>query len=372
MDSIVSNTGASSGDSVKIHPLVILNISDHFTRVRAQNSMQVSNSARHVASVQVYGALYGKQDGRKIEMSTSFELCLLEGTSQIDMGYYQTKAEKFKEVFGDLECLGWYTTGGEPDDEHDSQIHRQFMEINENPVLLKLSPLQSSASELPLTLWEGCVSSDGDKISFLKLPYALATDEAERIGVDHVARVSTVHQSRKTTVATLGSLGGGAGGLPGTGENIGSNITVTEPTSTICDQYMGHHSAVKMLHSRVRLILDYIRAVQRGELGPADQETLREINSLCHTLPLIATNTSSGDIICSDGLSSSNGEELFKGEFVQQYNEVALLSFLGTVMKGCNTMNQYAQKFSKVYDQPLGTHQPHHAARGRHPRGMFM
>ena len=53
MDSIVSNTGASSGDSVKIHPLVILNISDHFTRVRAQNSMQVSNSARHVASVQV-------------------------------------------------------------------------------------------------------------------------------------------------------------------------------------------------------------------------------------------------------------------------------------------------------------------------------
>ena len=35
------------------------------------------------------------------------------------------------------------------------------------------------------------MSSDGDKISFLKLPYALATDEAERIGVDHVARVST-------------------------------------------------------------------------------------------------------------------------------------------------------------------------------------
>ena len=33
-------------------------------------------------------------------------------------------------------------------------------------------------------------------------------------------------------MATLGSLGGGAGGLPGTGENIGSNITVTEPTST--------------------------------------------------------------------------------------------------------------------------------------------
>ena len=40
---------------------------------------------------------------------------------------------------------------------------------------------------------------------------------------------------------------------------------------SVCDQYMGHHSAVKMLHSRVRLILDYVRAVQRGELGPADQ-----------------------------------------------------------------------------------------------------
>ena len=55
MDSIVSNAAASgsssAGESVKIHPLVILNISDHFTRVRAQNSMQTS-SAKQLNSIQ--------------------------------------------------------------------------------------------------------------------------------------------------------------------------------------------------------------------------------------------------------------------------------------------------------------------------------
>ena len=112
----------------------------------------------------------------------------------------------------------------------------------------------------------------------------------------------------------------------------------------VCDQYMSHHSAVKMLHSRVRLILDYICSVQKGELGPVNQEILREINSLCHTLPLVAVSSSSCDATVASGTQgaaspTTNAEE-FKAEFLQQYNEVALLSFLGTLMKGCNTINQ--------------------------------
>lgn len=302
-------------------------------------------------------------------MCTSFELALLEGAGIIDMSYFQSKAERFKEVFGDLEFLGWYTTGGAPDDS-DSRVHKQFMEINDNPVLLKLSPLHSSASELPLALWEGCVSSDGEQISFMKLPYSLATDEAERIGVDHVARVSTVQHARKTTLAASSVTGQGSlitASQSGTAIEAlqNSNITVVEPVSTICDQYMSHHSAVKMLHSRVRLILDYIRAVQKGELGPVNHEIMREINSLCNTLPLISVTPKA-----AGGMGKSSAGE-FKEEFLQQYNEVALLSFLGTLMKGCNSINQYAQKFTKVHDQPLGGQSSHHAMRSRH-RGAFM
>lgn len=44
-----------------------------------------------------------------------------------------------KQVFSDLDFLGWYTTGDAPDDS-DIKIHRQICEINESPVLLKLNP----------------------------------------------------------------------------------------------------------------------------------------------------------------------------------------------------------------------------------------
>ena len=86
--------------------------------------------------------------------------------------------------------------------------------------------------KLPLTLWEGCVSSDGEQVSFLKLSYALATDEAERIGVDHVARVSTVHHTRKTTLAAVNPNVVGSSGAAAADALQNSNITVIEPTST--------------------------------------------------------------------------------------------------------------------------------------------
>ena len=61
---------------------------------------------------------------------------------------------------------------------------------------------------------------------FVKLPYTLATEEAERIGLDHVARISTSTDS---------------------------------DTSRAQDTLMAQHSAIKMLASRVRLVLEYVR-----------------------------------------------------------------------------------------------------------------
>ena len=43
-----------------------------------------------------------------------------------------------------MEFLGWYTTGGDPD-EADIQLHQQICEINESPIFLKLNPLSKEA-----------------------------------------------------------------------------------------------------------------------------------------------------------------------------------------------------------------------------------
>lgn len=44
-----------------------------------------------------------------------------------------------KQVFSEMDFLGWYTTGDVPDDS-DIKIHKQICEINESPVFLKLNP----------------------------------------------------------------------------------------------------------------------------------------------------------------------------------------------------------------------------------------
>lgn len=71
----------------------------------------------------------------------SFELVynVVDGDVIIDRDYYAIKEEQFKQVFSDMDFLGWYTSGDVVDD-RDIKIHKQICEINESPVLLKLNP----------------------------------------------------------------------------------------------------------------------------------------------------------------------------------------------------------------------------------------
>lgn len=74
--------------TISLHPLVLMNIAEHWTRFRAQEG-----SARAV-----YGALIGKQDGRKVEVYNSFELRYetIDGDVVINRDYYNTKEEQCK------------------------------------------------------------------------------------------------------------------------------------------------------------------------------------------------------------------------------------------------------------------------------------
>ena len=67
----------------------------------------------------MFGALIGKQNGRDIELMNSFELALDHqlSTSEavvIDFKYYKMREEHFKQVFSDMDILGWYCTGDQP------------------------------------------------------------------------------------------------------------------------------------------------------------------------------------------------------------------------------------------------------------------
>lgn len=136
---------------------------------------------------------------------------------------------------------------------------------------------------------------------FVDIPYSLATEEAERIGLDHMARMtSTANNS----------------------ENSHSAVT---------DHLRVQHNAVKMLRDRIRLVLDFIKDT-KSEKIPINHEILREVFNLCHRLPII----------------SSEG---FNEEFFVQSNDVALLTYLGALTKCSNTINQFVNKFSTLMER---------------------
>lgn len=286
---VMAASGTTGSVSVSLHPLVIMNISEHWTRIRAQEGRPQ----------QVIGALIGKQKGRNIDIMNSFELVFdtIDNNIVIDKDYYTTKEQQFKQVFSDLDFLGWYTTGDAPT-ESDIRVHQQMCSINESPVFLKLNP-QARHTELPVTMYESVIDlvQGHATMLFVELSYTLATEEAERIGLDHMARMSAAGEA---------------------GES-----------SLVAQHLQAQHSAVKMLHGRVGLILEYVRGVANGG---GNQEVLREAFALCHRLPVLRS-------------------ERFQAEFYNQCNDVGLMTYLGTLTKGCNTLNQFVNKFNLLYDR---------------------
>ncbi|XP_046854379.1 COP9 signalosome complex subunit 6-like [Xenia sp. Carnegie-2017] len=299
---IMSSVGNSGSVCIQLHPLVVMNISDQYTRIRAQ---------ANGGNPQIFGALLGTQEGRNMEILNSFELQfdVIDNDVIINTEYYHTKAEQFSQVFKDLDFLGWYTTGNIAN-ETDLKVHQQMCQINESPVLLKLNPVAARTNELPINMYESVIDVEDGKtrMLFIELPFTLATEEAERIGVDHVAKISS-----------SGVVEGSAS-----------------------EHLLSIYNSIKMLYSRIKIIVDYTKAVQEGELE-ANHEVMRDILSLTQRLPVM-TN------------------DLFKEDFFNQCNDVVLMSYLATITKGCNTMNELIMKFNVVYDR--------HGV-GRRIRGLF-
>lgn len=95
VDQVLDNvlaTNVTASVSISLHPLVILNMSEHWTRITAQVGGH---------SVPALGALIGKQKDRNIEVMNSFELSynvLDDSSLVIDRDYYNSKEEQFKQV----------------------------------------------------------------------------------------------------------------------------------------------------------------------------------------------------------------------------------------------------------------------------------
>lgn len=313
VDSTVDPNVTSSGFgsvTVELHPLVILNISEHWTR----NKVKENSSA-----VSVYGVLLGKQVGNCIEVSNSFELLLDQTNSSVNTDFYNSREAQCKQIYPELDVVGWYTTGGAIT-ECDKLFNRQMLDLNKSLLILKLDPIvKSCGEEFPVRIYESVIDNDGC-IQSRQVTYNLATDETERIGVDSVARIS----------------------MAGTDQG----------TSMTAEHLSGNYQAIQMLCKRIHLIRSYVLAVHSGEL-PANHARLREISALTKRLKLLCVQSPDEDNGNSDVPPNRTPNELDKHLF-RQANDVSLASLLASLTQGMHSMHDCMSKAAQAVDRRTG------------------
>ncbi|GEM09316.1 COP9 signalosome complex subunit 6 [Rhodotorula toruloides] len=267
-----------------------------------------------ILGTRVVGALLGTQAGRDVEVMNSFEVVVSndDGQLRLDHAYFVTRRDQFRQVFPTFDFLGWYSVGQAPMPE-DTALHKQFFEYNESPLFLQLDPSAPSSSssdppgakDLPVAIYESVVEIVADKPEpvFVNTPYEIVTGEAERVAVEGVSKPEA----------------GNEGGAHG-------NLLVTLSTQ---------RNALSMLQSRVSLIVQYLQACLEGK-ARKDNETLRMIASLVGSLP-------GGTDIGGAEESAKEGGEL-KEEFLTEYNDVLLTTYLSALTKQLLSANELLDK----------------------------
>lgn len=249
------------------------------------------------------GALYGTQEGRRVEIRTSFEFVYeLEknGAITIDHEYVQRKMEQYAQVFKNYEILGWYSTGESINSTEDSPIHQQVMQYNDSPLFLLCGTKFKNAKDIPLYIYESKVTMNKDNeqvLSWAEITYKIETEESERISVDFVNRMEK---------------------------------SSTE-TSALVPHFATLSNAVDMLNNRIQILIQYLQDVQSGKI-PVNHKLMRQVNSLIHRLPAVDSPK-------------------FINEYINELNETLMITYMATMTKGANQMNDVVDKFNTTYEK---------------------
>jgi len=301
-------------EAYKLHPLALVNISDHYVRFKAQ-------LAPEEEPPRVLGCLLGMQEGNlDLEICNSFELTWTpeEGTNKVvvDAEYLEQQKVRYKTVYPKLDVVGWYSTGQAVDhDGHDLAIHKSICDVSEAPVYLIFDPFRIAmdgagdedgisagrrtkirGAKLPIDLVEAvvCIGEDGSPTAnYATAKYAIETTEIERIATDSVARAE-------------------------------------DSEASLTGQFVSHvrtfGNATEQLNARVEAILGYLKAVDAGEAVP-DRATMRAAAALVKSLP------------------KGGGDARLRADMLREYNDCLLTAYLATMTKGMAEMDTMQSRF---------------------------
>jgi len=283
------STGDEGSMNIKVHPLVVMSIADHYTRDKIQ-----------VSKDRVIGTLFGTQTGREVDVLESFEIAWkvdAAGNVEINQTAFEDDQKLFKSAYATYECLGWYSTGDKPRAK-DIELHQLMTKYNERPLYLMLDPKAKAERDLPVSVYieEVHVDKGTTTNALVKTKFEIVADEAERITAVHCAKVA------------------GSGGETG---------------SALLPHLSTLSKAIGALNSRVSVLHRFLQDVQSGKVKP-DQKILREIKGMCHRLPTMDS-------------------EQFTEDFLGEYNDALLVTYLSTITKGTHMIGDVVDKFNSTF-----------------------
>ncbi|KID85453.1 Mov34/MPN/PAD-1 [Metarhizium guizhouense ARSEF 977] len=379
---LISNQKSSQVQAV-LHPLVLLTISDYITRhtLRKQKGP-------------IVGALLGQQNGREITIEHAFE-CHVREAPEVEGGYlldaskFGARLEQMKTVHKErqLDFVGWYTllplTGPTPTI---LPIQTQILEgWNESAVLLGFHPDEvlnhSVGGKLPLTIYENnyevddqkAANPDGEdkrmedgeaalKLKFSEVPYSVETDETEMISMNYVAAGGANATATSAPASTVAKDEKQAWSVASTSKG---KRRLVEPkgyeTDTIDETGVSHltreeeemvaslttkANAIKMLHSRIRLLTAYLERLPPSDVSgeQPDSETM----DTDHTIPSLPILRQIQALVNRFDLVIPSDEEAFNKELLQETNNANLVNLLSSVMQGVHGARDVGKKFHVV------------------------
>ncbi|KAG6020365.1 hypothetical protein E4U40_006174 [Claviceps sp. LM458 group G5] len=385
--SLMSSQSKSSLLQVVVHPLVLFGVSDHVSRhfIRQQEGP-------------VVGAILGQQNGREITMEHTFE-CHMKKSSEavgeylLDIGRFKSRLDQMTTVHMDRELglVGWYTivAGSGPLPVH-VPINRQFLENSNDSALMLLfhgsdAGIGASAGKIPATVYEtiyeaedrekgvtdGCDTRMWEptlQARFRQVPFNIETEETELISMNYVAEGSGNASSATTFTGTredrlfpsieLTDRGGKGKGKRTLLEAESDEMNIqyidqgtadlTREEDEMIAALTTKANAVKMLHSRIRLLTTYLQHLPPsyingqtmsstiGTIG-ADQTTpshciLRQILALVNRLDLIVPTH----------------KQEFEAELEREANNVSLTNLMSALVQSLNDARQVGKKLGAI------------------------
>lgn len=301
---------SASEKVVRVHPLAIASICDHYTRVAMGGSILKKNDP-------VVGLLFGTQEGLNVDIIDATDAIYTVGSQgevildmqanfpdPLDPENKNNKMDLVIAPFADIqyELLGWYTLGASDEPmPWCMELHQKVKTVNEAPlfVLMDHSPAPD-AKQLPMNIFEVETHINVDKESidsFVTLPFNLETSQTERIAMDEVTKQGPADGS--------------------------SSLELQNKTLS---------TSLRILEAKIGVIIAALAHMQ--EVGSVDQALLRKANAICQQLPAVDSAA-------------------FRETFQRDLTDTVMTSYLGAATKTSSVFAEVSELYSVVFKDNL-------------------